>query len=127
MTLLQVGHHGSGTSTTAALLGQARPKYAVVSSGKPGEGTNRTYCHPRKSTIDALTASMGGSTEGTIRAFSGVKCQAGSRGWKDAPSGGTIWATSRDGDVVLTTTGDGEFTRSREDRAGQVAPQVRSC
>lgn len=111
VTLLQVGHHGSDTSTTAALLGQARPKYAVISSGKPGEGTNRTYCHPRKSTIDALTASMGGSTEGTIRAFSGAKCEAGSRGWKDVPSGGNVWATSRDGDVVLTTTGDGEFTR----------------
>jgi hypothetical protein len=25
-------------------------------SGKTGEGTNSTYCHPRKETVDALTA-----------------------------------------------------------------------
>jgi competence protein ComEC len=54
VTLLQVGHHGSATSSTAALLDQAMPKYAVISSGAAGEGTNRTYCHPRAATVHAL-------------------------------------------------------------------------
>jgi hypothetical protein len=40
VTLLQVGHHGSKTSSSPALLGRAKPKYAVISVGKPGEGTN---------------------------------------------------------------------------------------
>jgi beta-lactamase superfamily II metal-dependent hydrolase len=41
VTLLQVGHHGSDTSTTPGLLAKLRPTYAVVSAGHPGEGMNR--------------------------------------------------------------------------------------
>ena len=46
--LLQVGHHGTKTSSSPAFLDRAKPKYAVISAGLAGEGTNRTYCHPRK-------------------------------------------------------------------------------
>src|SRR4051794_19015519 len=60
VTLLQVGHHGSKTSSTPTLLDRTKPKYAVISAGKPGEGTNATYCHPRKETVDALTGILGG-------------------------------------------------------------------
>jgi competence protein ComEC len=35
VTLLQVGHQGSNTSSTPAWLDQARPTYAVISSGLP--------------------------------------------------------------------------------------------
>jgi beta-lactamase superfamily II metal-dependent hydrolase len=52
VTLLQVGHHGSETSTTPGFLAKTRPRYAVISAGKPGEGMNRDYCHPRAG-IDA--------------------------------------------------------------------------
>jgi hypothetical protein len=31
--------------------------------------------------------------------------------WVDTPTSDRLWATERDGDVVLTTTGDGSFTR----------------
>ena len=58
--LLQVGHHGSNTSTTPALLEKVTPTYAVISVGKQNEGTNDKYCHPSKSTVDALTEAMGG-------------------------------------------------------------------
>jgi len=112
-----VGHHGSNTSTSAELLEQAKPRYAVISSGLPDEGTNKTYCHPRKVTIDALTAAMGGRKSRTIRSFdpgdSDAACSSDPELWVDAPASDTLWATSRDGEVVLTTTGDGKFRREQ--------------
>jgi competence protein ComEC len=114
VTLLQVGHHGSRTSSSPALLDRAKPKYAVISAAKAGEGTNRTYCHPRKETVDALTAALGGVGSGTIHAFPSVtKCDASGAEaqWIDEPASNHLWLTARDGDVVLTTTGDGVFTR----------------
>lgn len=113
VTLLQVGHHGSNTSTSKPFLTKVAPKYAVISAGKPGEGTNRTYCHPRAVTVEALTAQLGGSGSKSINAFDGdVACKkSGPEHWHDVRSSDRLWATERDGDVVLTTKGDGEFTR----------------
>jgi len=113
VTLLQVGHHGSNTSSTAAMLDQAQPKYAVISTGLPGEGTNRTYCHPRKETVDALTVKLGGAGSSVIHAFPSTGRCAGAAAstWVDEPASDRLWETARDGDVVLTTTGDGVFGR----------------
>lgn len=115
VSLLQVGHHGSDTSTGKHLLEAAQPKYAVISSGKPEEGTNDGYCHPRSITIERLTNAMGGAGSQSIRAFDGkIKCEKGKpapRHWVDIPASDTIWSTARDGDVVLTTSGDAEFQR----------------
>src|SRR5262249_50898593 len=36
-TLLQVGHHGSETSTSRAFLAHVEPSYAVISAGRRGE------------------------------------------------------------------------------------------
>ena len=60
VTLLQVGHHGSKTSSSPAFLDRVKPKYAVISAGLAGEGTNSTYCHPRNETVDTLTVALGG-------------------------------------------------------------------
>ena len=38
--------------------------------GKAGEGTNSTYCHSRKETVDALTDMLGGARTGVIHVFS---------------------------------------------------------
>jgi competence protein ComEC len=120
-TLLQVGHHGSDTSTLDAFVARVRPRYAVVSSAKPGEGTNRTFCHPRAVTLARLTRALGGAgeREGRVertraRAFDGaVKCTAaiGGEHWLDVPASDRLWLTARDGDVVLRTAGDGTFER----------------
>jgi len=111
--LLQVGHHGSATSSSEPFLQKIRPKYAVISSGKIDEGTNAGYCHPRAVTVTALTAVMGGAGTTTIKAFDGsVKCGANKpTHWLDIPSNDHLWSTARDGDVVLITKGDGSFTR----------------
>ena len=112
-TLLQVGHHGSSTSTSPLFLQRVAPKYAVISAGHPGRGTNRTYCHPSQSTVTALTAALGGAGSRTVAAFDGTSpCIAATdNNWVETPASDHLWLTARDGDVVLMTTGDGLFVR----------------
>lgn len=115
VTLLQVGHHGSDTSTGNSLLTQAKPKYAVISSGKPDEGTNDGYCHPRSITVENLTKTMGGAGTKTVKAFDGtIKCdkqKPAPAHWVEIPAHDHLWSTARDGDIVLTTKGDGAFVK----------------
>ena len=47
--VLKVGHHGSNSSSTAAFLKAASPKYAAISVGK-----DNMYSHPSNKTIVAL-------------------------------------------------------------------------
>ena len=111
VTLLQVPHHGSATSSSPALLDQAAPRYAVISAAGPNEGTNRTYCHPRRSTVERLSERLGDRTS-TMKAFAGNSCRNSTPAdWIDVPASTRLFSTSRDGDVVLTTTGDGTFTQ----------------
>lgn len=49
--VLKVGHHGSSTSTTAALLDQVAPRLALVSVG-----AGNRYRHPSPEVIGALTS-----------------------------------------------------------------------
>lgn len=51
VTILKVGHHGSKTSTTEALLEKTAPEIALVSAGK-----NNTYGHPHREVIERLRA-----------------------------------------------------------------------
>lgn len=111
--LLQVGHHGSETSSTQRFIDRVRPDYAVVSCADRDEGTNKGYCHPRLETVDRLTRALGGPGTVRVEAFDGsVDCKdAGSGQWRSAVASDRLWFTSRDGDVVLVTTGDGAFVR----------------
>ena len=112
VTLLQVAHHGSDTSTSPAFLAKVKPKYAVISAGKPGEGLNRDYCHPRALIVKRLTRVLGGPGSTALTSFDGERCdRATAADWVAVPASDRLWATERDGDVVLTTTGDGTFTR----------------
>ena len=52
--LLKVGHHGSTSATTPALLAATRPSAAVISSGEGNE-----YGHPAPETLAALGALPG--------------------------------------------------------------------
>ena len=47
--VLQVGHHGSGISTSDVWLAKVRPKVAVISCGR-----NNRHGHPAKDTLDRL-------------------------------------------------------------------------
>jgi competence protein ComEC len=119
-TLLQVGHHGSDTSTSARFLARVQPRYAVVSAGHPDDERNREYCHPRALAMrrlsHALTANGtgGGGEHAHLEAYEGSCTPERSKrasGWVDVPVSGRLFATERDGDVVLTTTGEGRFSR----------------
>ena len=112
-TLLQVGHHGSETSTTAAFLQRVKPSYAVISCAKKDEGTNESYCHPREAVIDRLDAVLGGAMAGRVVAFDGKRrCKkAGAEDWRPTPTRARLFVTARDGDVTLRTLGDAAFTR----------------
>jgi competence protein ComEC len=112
VTLLQIAHHGSETSTTPGFLAKTKPKYAVISAGGPGEGMNREYCHPRALIVERLTRSLGGAGSTALQAFDGERCdRATDADWRSIPTSERLWATERDGDVVLATAGDGLFTR----------------
>jgi len=113
VTVLQVAHHGGDTSTTSEFLAKAKPKYAVISGSKPGVGLNVTYCHPRKSVVDRLTDALGGPGKKSLQAFDGeVLCKgASAEHWPQVKVADRLYATQRDGDIVLTTLGDGEFKR----------------
>ena len=112
VTLLQVGHHGSETSTSPAFLSRVHPRYAVISAGRPGEGLNRAYCHPCAIIVERLSRVLGGATSATLAAFDGDRCSRSQPAdWTMVPSSDALWATERDGDVVLTTSGDGSFHR----------------
>jgi competence protein ComEC len=112
ITLLQVAHHASETSTTPGFLAKARPSYAVISSGKPGDGTNREYCHPRAIVVKRLTKVLGGGEGRPLTAFDGDRCnRAQPSDWVEVATTDRLWATARDGDVTLVSHGDGVFTR----------------
>jgi competence protein ComEC len=115
VTLLQVGHHGSDTSTTPGFLSKVRPRYAVISAGKPGEGYNRAFCHPRAIVVRRLARVLAGPATKPLQAFDGDRCdRAIPSDWIAVPTSDALWATERDGDVVLGTSGDGAFHRERE-------------
>jgi hypothetical protein len=112
VTLLQVAHHGSATSTSPAFLSRTHPRYAVVSAGHPNEGLNATYCLPRALVVQRLTRVLGGAGVSTLQAFDGDRCDTATPAdWISVPTSDRLWATERDGDVVLTTRGDGAFLR----------------
>lgn len=66
--VLNLGHHGSNTSTTDEFLAAVNPKYAVISSGKDNK-----YGHPDKDIIQKLEdnniAYFNTQTHGTITAI----------------------------------------------------------
>jgi competence protein ComEC len=113
VTLLQVGHHGSETSTSEAFLARVAPRYAVISAGHPDVGMNHEYCLPRTSTLEKLSRTLGASGDKTLLGFDGVtSCRRShGAGWVAVPVSDHLWATERDGDVVLVTHGDGIFVR----------------
>ena len=116
VTLLQAGHHGSHTSSGADLLSALKPQYAVISAGAPDDPINLGYCHPHASTVERLSQTLGGSTTRTLRVFDdSTKCdhsKTPASAWHDADVSDRLFATERDGDVVLGIGGDGMVRRA---------------
>ena len=105
--VLKVGHHGSHSSTTPALLAAADPRVALISSGVDNE-----YGHPAAETLAALEAVAGIAVhrtdlEGDIEvATDGRSFQVGTNaGWSEPrPTRGSADAGSIDGWPSRTAT-----------------------
>jgi len=109
-TVLQAGHYGSDTSSSEAFTNAMHPKWVVVPSGKQDEGTNRTYGHPRCSTIERLAALAASAGNKPMRVFQGTSCRdKAPDDWVTIDVSDRALSTARDGDISLVTTGDGEF------------------
>lgn len=125
VTLLQIGHHGSPTSTHEPFLEELHPSYAVISAGLPNVGTNTTYCHPAEDTIKRVSALLGDvDANRTIEGFYGPTCKSPSakKQWHQVPASKRLWATEVDGDILLETNGDGIFARVHAPNAAAVPP-----
>ena len=84
--LLKVGHHGSTSSTTPALLAAIRPSVAVISSGDGNE-----YGHPAPETLAALQSVPGVSVHRTDL-VGDIEVVAGSGSYRVRTDGG--WTPS---------------------------------
>lgn len=111
--VLQVGHHGSNTSSSIEFIQRVNPTWAVISAGHQNEGVNRTYCHPRAVTLDHLTKVLHTATTSKLRALRGDHCAGGAGDWREIDASDHILSTSRDGNIILESTGSG-FRRVRE-------------
>ena len=73
--ILRIGHHGSSTSTSGAFLDAVTPNVAVISCG-----TDNSYGHPHRETLDALQERgidvLRTDINGTIRIADGVVPEA---------------------------------------------------
>ena len=114
VTLLQIAHHGSETSSAAAFLTAASPRYAVISAGHPGVGMNAEYCLPRATTLERIGRVLEPTAGQTLLGYDGkTSCRkSNGEGWAKIPVSDRLWATERDGDVSLMTRGDGVFSRA---------------
>jgi len=90
------------------------PKLAVVSAGKPGFGMNRSYCHPRATTVERVTTLLGGPGKKTLLSFdAAVSCTAAPAShWLSVHTSDSLWATERDGDLLFVGSGADSFTAS---------------
>lgn len=108
----EVGHHGSHNGTTDALLRAMTPSIAVISVGQWSFGrgladqyTTYAYGHPRRVVLEALSThlSRDRATARSVRVGEDVRSFRSMRVTK------AIYATAWDGDIVVSTDGDGRF------------------
>ena len=100
-TVLKVGHHGSQSSSSTPFIKAVRPGCAVISSGKPGEGSNARYNHPRQVVVNELLGVL------TLdrRAPAVVEAYAKKGGFKKIATEKCLYHTAIDGTVVFLTDG----------------------
>jgi competence protein ComEC len=106
--ILKVAHHGSGTASTPAFVGEVRPRVAIVSAG-----AGNPYGHPAKSTIDrlrdagarVLRTDTDGSVAVTIETDGTIAVAAsGARRAVVAPVGGAVVAGGASSIAAASTT-----------------------
>lgn len=112
----QVGHHGSHNATTAPLLEAVTPAIAVVPCGQWDFGktsnsqfTTYAYGHPRRSTLDLLSAVISGRRSQRIK----IKAADGSRDFRDYTVRKKIYCTAWDKNIKIKAELEGSMVVSR--------------
>ncbi|MHB1418021.1 MAG: MBL fold metallo-hydrolase [Bacillota bacterium] len=95
-TILKVGHHGSGTSTSDAFLAKVKPKLGVISVG-----INNDYGHPAASTLKKLA-------------------NAGVKTYRTDTSGSVVIST--DGNTYSVVTGKPSSAQAQGNKSSSTTP-----
>ncbi|MFA6034330.1 MAG: MBL fold metallo-hydrolase [Myxococcota bacterium] len=101
-SVIKAGHHGSESSTSESFVKAVQPLCAVISSGKPDEGTNSQYKHPRKPVVELLKGAvrLGRQDKTTIEAYNpDVKA------FEEITHSRCLYSTASDGTVIFSTDG----------------------
>jgi len=99
--VLKVGHHGSDTSSSAALLNAVTPDVALISCGEKEVGTNDRYKHPRLSTLRRFDDRFKNNPEnGKVWAYDADKKQ-----WRQETRHKGLWLTVVDGTITVACDG----------------------
>jgi competence protein ComEC len=100
-TVLKVPHHGSDTSSSREFLDAVAPRWMVVSAGKKNVGTNKSFMHPRLSTVRNLLDFAGRQVN--LRDVDVYDSQQ--KVWGRKRIWGNLLFTEKDGTVVLSSDG----------------------
>jgi beta-lactamase superfamily II metal-dependent hydrolase len=102
--VLKVGHHGSESSTSPKFLSAVDPACAVMSSGRPFEGSNKFYKHPRELIVRRLIDSARYNRHN--RQATELKAWNKKGGaYKTYKHDKCLYSTASDGTVVFSTDG----------------------
>ena len=103
-----VSHHGADNGITASFVQALTPKIAVISMGHLDSHdmwTAWAYGHPRRNTVSALDAALA-FTRPSISANVATKPKT----FAGYPLSHALYATGWDGDVRISTMGDGNLS-----------------
>jgi len=103
----EVGHHGSDNGTTKRLLDEVSPTIALIAVGpfdRTGEWSALEFGHPRKSTIQLLSAATSVTRDPVV-----VHVGTAKKTFEPYELSKAIYATGWDGTVVVSATSDSDY------------------
>jgi hypothetical protein len=103
----EVGHHGSDNGTTKKLLEAISPTFALVAVGpfdREGEWSALEFGHPRRDTIELLSAATSVTRDPVV-----VHVGTAKKTFETFRLSKAVYATGWDGNVVVSATSDSDY------------------
>ena len=104
---LKVGHHGSNTSSSQEFLDIVTPEVMAISCGQKETGSNNSYKHPRKKTVNRLLQCIINEPQENLRQADVYNSQ--DKKWEAITIKKGLYLTSVDGDIMIAC--DGQILR----------------
>lgn len=107
-----VGHHGSPNATSEDMLAAMSPELAIISAGDPSESGNSTardHGHPRIEALDMLQHGRGAVSRRRDEPVNIAAFEAADVDAVEYTIARAIYATSWEGDVVISATTSGDY------------------